>query len=333
MPVNKNQSLRLHVILELLRKNTYPNYSRFMAEMKRRDPAGEYNLSDKTFLRDIDVLRTVYNAPVEYEATEHGFFLSDREWFSKDLLVEPFKMKNAVLGQMAAQSLMPEPLRSEINEAVQALLTRNETGFSDLAELDMMQVINPVQLPLSPKIFCTVFKAWEHRHQLRLSYSTAKGKESDKIFEPHVIAWQAGVWYLKGRLVGTPKYSYGKPYNTILALHRISAAEMTDKSFASDRQLLNGINDGKLFNFPRMPEVRLLVQPDFAKPVRERYANKPECLEAQKDGSLRLTLHDVAEHEAVDLIFWARGQVKVISPDSLRQTIIDIAETVLRLQS
>ena len=159
MPANKNQLLRLQVILELLRKNTYPNYSRFMAEMKRRDPAGAYSLSEKTFRRDMDVLRTEFEAPVEYEPTEHGFFLSIPEWFSEDLLVEPFEMKSAVLGQMAAQSFMPEPLRSEINKAVRALLTQNKTGFSPLAELDMMQVINPVQLPLSPDIFCTVFKA------------------------------------------------------------------------------------------------------------------------------------------------------------------------------
>ncbi len=333
MPANKNQLLRLQVIVELLRKGSFPNYKRFMAEMKRRDPAGAYTLSDKTFQRDMLVLRTEFGAPVEYDEAEHGFFLQDLDWLSEQLMVEPFEMKSAVLGQMAAQSLMPEPLRSEINRAVQALLTRNKTGFGDSVDLDMMQVINPVQLPLSPDVFCKVFKAWEKRHRLRLSYSAAKGKESDKIFEPHVIAWQAGVWYLKGRLLGTPKYRYSKPFDTILALHRISAAEMTDESFASDKHLLDGINDGKLFNFPRLPEVRLHIQPDFAKPFRERYANKPGCLQEKSDGSLLLTLHDVAEHEAVDLIFWARGQVKVLSPDSLRQTIVGIAETVLRLQS
>jgi predicted DNA-binding transcriptional regulator YafY len=332
MPANKNQLLRLHVIIEMMRKNSFPNYNRFMAEMRRRDSAGVYKLSEKTFRRDVATLRNEFDAPIEYEPSEHGFFLVDLEWYSEKLMVEPFELKGAVLGQMAAQSIMPDPLRSEINKAVQALLSRNKTGFSDLADLSMMQIINPVKLPLSAETFCTVFNAWERRRCLRLNYCNAQDQESDKIVEPQVLAWQAGVWYIKGWLVGTPKYRYKKPYESILALHRIRAAEMTEESFASDKQLLSGISDGKFFNFPALGEVCLQIQAEVAKPFRERYGNTPGCIQEEADGSLLLTLPGLAEYEAIEMIFRARGQVKVLSPDSLRQSAMDIAHSFLRLQ-
>lgn len=332
MPANKNKLLRMGVIIEMMRKNAMPNYQRFMEEMKRRDPAGAYQLSEKTFLRDIQDLKKEFGAPVDYDASERGFFLIDLEWFCEALMVEPFEMKSAVLGQKVAESLMPEPLRTSINQAVRSLLARNSAGFDEKAELDMMQIINPVQLPLSSEVFCIVFKAWEKRQKLQLSYCSAKGTQRDMVFEPHVLAWQSGVWYLKGLLCGTAKYSYRKPYDTILALHRILEAEQICASFQGNRRLLESVKKGKLFEFSRYPEVRLHFLPKVALQVRERFANEPACMQQETDGSIMVTLKDLAEYEAVDLILWARGEVRVLTPEALRKAILQIGETLIRNQ-
>ncbi len=332
MPANKNKLLRLGVIIEMMRKQSVPNYHRFMEEMKRRDPAGVYRLSEKTFLRDIQDLKTEFGAPVDYDASARGFFLTDIEWLCEQLMVEPFEMRSVVLGQKAAESLMPEPLRTSINQAVRSLLSRNCAGFGEMAELDMMQIINPVQLPLSSEVFCTVFKAWEWRQKLQLSYCSAKGTQRDMVFEPHVLAWQSGVWYLKGLLCGTSKYSYRKPYDTILAVHRILQAGQISGSFEGNQRLLESVKKGKLFEFSRYPEVRLNFLPKVALKVRERFANEPACMQQEKDGSILVTLKDLAEFEAVDLVLWARGEVRVLTPEALRKEILQIGEAMIRNQ-
>jgi len=332
MPANKNKLLRMTVIVEMLRKNEYPNYNRFIDEMKRRDAGGVYELSAKTFGRDITDLRTEFGAPIEYEPSYRGYYLSDREWCNEKLMVEPFEMKSAVLGQKFAESLMPEPLRSDINKAVCSLLARNSSGFSEQAELNMMQIINPVQLPLSAEIFRIVFRAWEKRQKLQLTYSSAKGLQSDKVFEPHILAWQSGIWYLKGLLLGTPKFSYKTPYKTILAVHRISHAEMISSSFEGDQKILATVKAGKLFEFPRLPEVRLRFQPEVALQVRERFSCPPGCLQEETDGALLVVLKDFTEYEAIDVVLWAHGEVKVLEPESLRQKILHLAETMQRNQ-
>lgn len=332
MPANKNKLLRLMVIVEMLRKNEFPNYNRFMAEMKRRDAGGVYKLSAKTFGRDIVDLQTEFGAPVDYEPSLRGYYLSDPEWCNEKLMVEPFEMKGAVLGQKFAESLMPEPLRSEINQAVRSLLAHNSSGFSEQAELNMMQIINPMQLPLSPEIFRTVFLAWEKRQKLQLTYNSAKEQQREMVFEPHILAWQAGIWYLKGLLLGTPKFSYKKPYNTILAVHRISCAEMICSSFAGDQKILATVKEGKLFEFPRLPEVRLRFLAKVALQVRERFSCRPGCLQEEADGASLVTLMDLTKYEAIDLVLWAYGEVKVLQPESLRQEILRLAETLRRNQ-
>lgn len=332
MPANKNKLLRMGVIIEMMRKNAFPNFTRFVDEMKRRDPAGTYKLCERTFRRDIGDLKTDYSAPIDYDDRERGFFLTDIEWYSEKLMVEPFEMQGVLLGQKVAEALMPEPLRSSIDQAARSLLARNSAGFGERAELDMMQIINPMQLSLSPELFCTVFNAWERRQKLQLTYCSAKGSPKEMVFEPHVLAWQWGVWYLKGMLSGTPKYAYRKPYSTILAVHRIRQAEKLCSSFDGDRRLLDTVKKGKLFEFSRYPEVRLHFPPKVALQVRERFSSQPSCIQESPDGSLVVTVQDLAEYEAVDLVLWARGEVKVLAPEPLRQEILRLAETMRQNQ-
>ena len=45
-----------------------------------------------------------------------------------------------------------------------------------------------------------------------------------------------------------------------------------------------------------------------------------------------VTLKDLAEYEAVDLILWVRGEVRVLAPEALRNEVIRIGEALLRNQ-
>lgn len=328
MPANKNKLLRMQVIIQLMRQKKYPNYTRFMAQMRHQDVAGAYTLSDKTFRRDVEDLITEFRAPVEYDGSAKGYYLKDIEWYNEALMVEPFEMRSTLLGQKTAEALMPEPLRSEIGKAVRSLLARNETGLADGADLDTMQIINPVNLPLSADVFCAVYTAWEKRQRLQVSYHSATGRQSELVIEPHVLAWHAGIWYLKGINLGAPDQTDRKPLLTTLALHRIGAATIIPLCFATDPEILDAVKAKKLFNFPRWPAVRLQIMPAAVRQIRERFASQPDCIETQPDGTVLLTLTDLAEYEAVELILWTRGEIKVIAPEPLRATILRIAKAL-----
>lgn len=328
MPANKNQIRRIQTILKMMRQCRYPNFTSFMKEMKNQDPAGVYELSSKTFSRDIADLREEYGAPVHYDTSRKGFYLSNTEWYNEDLMVEPFEMKAALLGERVADGIFPEPIRGEIGKAISALLMKNETGMAEGVELDSFQVLCPENLPkIPPEIFLAAYNAWEQRKYLKLTYRSAKNHVSEKLFEPHIFAWNGGCWYLKGRLQKDDEVRYDPPKLQVLALHRIEKAETLEGQFWPEPSILKGVKESGLFDFDKIPEVILEILHPFDKAMAAGFADK---ITGRGEDYIRIQLKDIPRYEAMQIILSTWGNVRVISPDTLRERTCKIANKLLR---
>ncbi len=330
MPANKNQIRRIQTILMMMRQKRYPNYKSFMKEMKTLDPAGVYELSSKTFQRDIADLRDEYGAPVCYDASRKGFYLSNPDWYNEELMVEPFEMKAALLSERVASGILPAPLRGEINKAVSALLMKNESGMAEGVELESFQVLPPEHLPqVDPNIFLTCYNAWEQRKYLSLKYSSVKKNCSEKLFEPHVFAWNGGCWYLKGKLLKNDDVSYEEPRIQVLALHRITEAELLDGHFFPAPEILKAVKEKGLFNFETLLDVELEFFPPFDLPMFEKYSNSPGAVKERKKDSVVIHLKNLTEYEAAQLVLNACGNAKIHEPEELKVYVRRIANKIL----
>ena len=327
MPANKNQIRRIQTILKMMRQNRYPNFTSFMKEMKNQDAAGTYELSGKTFSRDIADLRDEYGAPIHYDASRKGFYLSNTEWYNEDLMIEPFEMKSALLGERVASGIFPEPLRGEISKAIGALLMKNESGMAEGVELENFQVLCPDNLPkVRPAIFLASYNAWEQRKYLKLVYRSAKNHVSEKLFEPHIFAWNGGCWYLKGKLRKDDGKTYEPPKVQVLALHRIEQAEILEGQFWPEPSILKGVKESGLFDFDRIPEVVLEILRPFDQSFSAGFADK---ITARGNGFIRVVLKDIPKYEAVQIVFSAWGNVRVLSPEELKIKVCRIADKLL----
>ena len=330
MPANKNQIRRIQTILKMMRQNRYPNYTSFIKEMKNQDIAGAYKLSSKTFQRDIADLRDEYGAPVRYDASRKGFYLSNIDWYNEDLMVEPFEMKAALLSERVASGILPEPLRSEMNKAVSALLMKNENGMAEQAELECFQILCPEHLPqVNPDIFLTCYNAWEQRKYLLLRYRSVKGHSSEKLFEPHVFAWNGGSWYLKGKLLRNDEERFEEPPIQVLALHRIEEAEMREGTFFPAPEILKNIKEEGLFDFQKLPDVEVEFFKPFAQAMLEKYENTPGAVKEIKPESVIIHLHNLTEYEAAQLVLTTCGNAKVHHPPELKLYMRRIANKIL----
>lgn len=328
MPANKNQIRRIQTILKMMRQNRYPNFTSFMKEMKSQDAAGAYELSSKTFSRDIADLRDEYGAPIHYDASRKGFYLSNTEWYNEDLMVEPFEMKAALLGERVADGIFPEPLRGEISKAICALLMKNESGMAEGVELENFQVLCPENLPkVQPNIFLAAYNAWEQRKYLKLVYRSAKNHVSEKLFEPHIFAWNGGCWYLKGRLHRDNDHHYDPPKIQVLALHRIEKAEMLESQFWPEPSILKNVKESGLFDFEKIPEVILEVLRPFDQSFSAGFADK---IIKRGDSYIRIVLKDIPKYEALQIIFSTWGNIRVLSPESLKEKACKIADKLLK---
>ena len=326
MPANKNQIRRMQTILKMMRQGRYPNSTSFIKEMRDQDAAGAFRLSSKTFRRDIRALRDEYGAPIHYDDSRKGFYLADTEWFDEKMLVEPFEMKAAILGEKVAKELFPEPMRGEIGKAVSSLLMRNESGMAESIDMESFQVLCPEGLPkIDPAVFLTAFNAWEQRRKLKLVYRSSKDHVSEKLFEPHVFAWNGGCWYLKGKVLREDGVKCASPKIRVLALHRIEKAEMLDSDFWPEPAIAEAVKRSGLFDFAKYPEVDVEFFAPFAKVMEERY---PDKVVARDKSSVRLKLKVANEYEALQLVLGVCGNAKVYAPERLRVRLRRIAERI-----
>ena len=327
MPANKNKIRRMQTLIKMMRQNRYPNFTSFMKEMRDQDAAGAYNLSSKTFSRDIADLREEYNAPIHYDSCRKGFYLTDTEWFDEDMMIEPFEMRAAILGEKVAKELFPEPMRGEIEKAVSSLLMRNESGMAEGVDIESFQVLCPEGLPkIDPDVFLAAYDAWEQRKKLKLVYRSSKNHVSEKLFEPHVFAWNGGCWYLKGKVLREDGVKCEGMKIRVLALHRVEKAEIIDSEFYPEPAILEGIKADGLFDFEKYPEVDIEFFAPFAKVIAERY---PNAVTESSEKSVRVKLSGLVEYEVLQLIFGARGNVRVHSPHELKVYLRRIADRIL----
>ena len=320
----------MQTILKMLRQNSYPNYTSFIKEMRSQEYSGKYELSSKTFQRDIADLRDEYGAPVYYDNSRKGYYLSNIDWYNEDLMVEPFEMKAALLGERVASGILPAPLRNEMNKAVNALLMKNENGMAENAELECFQVLFPEHLPkVDPDIFLTCYNAWEQRKYLKLQYRSSLGNETEKIFEPHVFAWNGGSWYLKGKVLRNNGENLEEPQVQVLALHRIGVAQMLEGKFISSPDILKSVQEDGLFDFQKLPDVEVEFFKPFDQFMYEKYADTPGAIVERKAESVIIRLHNLTEYEAAQLVLTACGNAKVREPDELKLYMRRIANKIL----
>ena len=82
MPVSKKQMLRIIRMVDLLKSNRYPNCSSFARLMRKVDVDENINIActPKTVYRDILALKYDFGAPIEFDHSRNGYYLTDQSW-------------------------------------------------------------------------------------------------------------------------------------------------------------------------------------------------------------------------------------------------------------
>ena len=111
MPIAKKQLLRLIRLVAQLKENRYPNCSSFASDMRKADLDENLNVActPKPVFRDIQTLKNDFDAPIAFDKTRNGYYLSKRDWnFSCPQTFEESEMLAAVLGARIAEHIFPK---------------------------------------------------------------------------------------------------------------------------------------------------------------------------------------------------------------------------------
>ena len=325
-----NKMTRLLKLVSMLRKNSYPNHTTLEKELRSLDVTGQFKISQKTIQRDVLYLQAEYNAPIEFDYRNNGYYLKDPEWKFEVPQLSNVEMQAVTLGARLAETVMPEPVAGKIKQAADMLTSSNATGLDANAMLISL-VAQGARIPISPAIFKEVFEAWQTRQGLEVTYVHGMtGKIVRYVIEPHVLSFYDGLWYVKAIVVSQNGGILPERTIRTLAVNRFRTAVIYPAPFAPDMRLIREVNEGTLFNFPTLEKVVLRFSGKAIPYARENY--DASQVEEQSDGSLLVAVRNAIDFKIVNLVLNEGGDVTVVSPKELAEKVIAQAKTVIVAQ-
>jgi predicted DNA-binding transcriptional regulator YafY len=312
----QEQALRLMKFVAEMRKNNYPNATSFAELLRQADLYENIHLAcnTRTIMRDIDELRTKYKAPIEYDATNRGYYLLNPIWDLNLPIMSDDVLSMSMLSTRLASDFLPEPIKGKANSAMENALAGNSSKFFDDAMIESILCATGIKSAVDPEVFKKIFDAWRMHQVIELTYHKPNEAESPRHFEPHILAFRNGIWYTKG-------YEHGKKDVKVYAIQRISNVSFADDTFVSDKKLIEDTCKNGLFVYPRIGGIRLRCDASIAFYLREHQHVKQFKVEPQTDGSLIITLKPAFEHEVIRWILGEGGKIEVLNPPELRAKV------------
>lgn len=328
MPVNKKQLFRLVRLVAQLKENRYPNSMRFAEEMRNVFWADGLNhgCSDKTIRRDIQTLKTEFNAPIKFDVAKNGFYLTRHDWTFNCPMFEDNEMLAAVLGARVAEYIFPSPMKEQIRGTVDHLLTCNNPVFLKNAKIDSLVIIPSNRAQIDADVFVPLFYAWQNQRICHIVYQDSKGKESERDFEPHSLVFFDGVWYTKG-------FCRVKKEPRTFAVRRIKSVITTGESFIPDSKIIKSATEEEIFDNEVVENVVVNCDEYLASLVQTHPLHPEQEVRPLPGGSCELHIKSIARYRLLTWVMHQCGRAEIVSPRELRKSVLELASAVTKKHS
>lgn len=307
-----------------LKENRYPNCTRFSEEMRRADQSENLNLacSAKTIARDIQLLRHDFNAPIAFDAARNGYYLTHHGWdFVCPQLVEDSEMLAAVLGARVAEHIFPEPMKRQIRDAVDYLLTYNNPDFLDKTQVDSLVVIPSNRTKIDESVFMPIFHAWQNHNVCHIVYSDSKGERTERDFEPHALVFFDGVWYTKG-------FCLTRKEMRTLVLPRMKSVVVTGATFTPNPKIIRTANEENIFDPEKVKDVVVHCDSYLANIIQTRPLHPEQEIVPCKNGECELHVAEMSKYRLITWIMHQCGRATVLHPSSVKKELILFADQI-----
>lgn len=291
--------------------------------------ARELELSDRTIRRNIEFMRDVLGAPIEYDPSKKGFYYSQPHWSLPSIQLTEGELLGLVLTQMALSAYKGTPLEGYLKRIVEKLLARLPEEVSidprDLADAFRI-TLGPVA-PVRPEHWELLARALREKRTVKMSYyAVGKNEVTERNVDPYLLRCYRGDWYLIG-------HDHRSGYIPIFSVSRIKRLELLDRHFERREDFRPDNYLGGIFQTSERSERHKVKIQFFDIPARlisERVWHPTQKLTRKRDGSvvLQMTVSDIHE-VAWWVLSWGRN-ARILAPPALAQLVTDEARAILR---
>jgi len=216
--INKAQFSRLLAFDASIRNREYPNCTRF---------ARQWEVSRKTIQRDVDYLRDILGAPLEYSRERTGFYYAQDTWFLPALHISEGDLLSMLVGVRALEQYKGSPIAASIEKvfAKVAGLLPAEMSIAPELVCGKFTFQGIVPRPIDEAVWIPVVRGLMTRKRLALQYYTfGSGRISERKADPYHIANLHGDWYLLA-------YCHKRFEVRQFALSRVRSAKLLNDGF------------------------------------------------------------------------------------------------------
>ena len=314
---------RLIMLASELKQNKYPNTKSFAQKLRNLDIDENQNISctAKTIQRDLKTLKEEYDAPIEYDSERRGYYLLHHGWTFQCPVFEEQDMVAAILGAHLAGEIFPDPIKTDIRNSTDNMLTENNPEFLDTATIDALIVASGLKVNIDSTIFRTVFEAWQTHKAVDIVYRSAIGVITERTIEPHVLVYQDSSWFIKARCLMRDELR-------TFAVHRIKEVEITKYHFELDDEIIQQVRNGQLFDYHKIKNIQIHCEAKLSPYVVEKSLHSHQKIERHADGSFIVTIPEATEYDIISWVLAQTGLATLIVPKTIKNKIAKIATEI-----
>ena len=308
-----------------LKENRYPNCSRFSEEMRQADLDENLNVActPKTIFRDIQTLKNDFDAPIRFDRVRNGYYLAHHGWnFSCPQIYDDSEMLAAVLGARVAEHIFPAPIKKQIRETVDYLLTYNNPDFLDTTQVDSLVVIPSNRTNIDASMFMPLFRAWQRHEKCHIEYTDSRGQSSTRDFEPHALVFFDGIWYAKG-------YCHTRKEMRTLVLARMKRVVPTGKHFDPDPEIIKTANEEGIFDPEMVCNIEVECDEYLTNIIHTRPLHPEQKIERLPSRGCRISVAEMSKYRLITWVMHQCGRAKVVSPDNIKTEITGFAKKIM----
>lgn len=310
--ISRIQLHRLARIATLLLKNAYPTVKSLLreyVELELNKGVGKSKYSEKTVLRDMQILKNEFNCPVTYDRSVPGYYLTRRGWnFNCPADLTETAMLTLIIGAKLAEDVFPNPIRENVKEAVDEILKGNTPDFLDTALVKSLIIFAESGAIDVSSVFPAVFESWQMHRSLKIKYDDLKGGVTERIVDPHVLFLYDKEWQIKA-------YCHLKKAPRTFVISRIASAELLGSTFEPDMEIIASVTRDNIVSFKKIADVKIRLTGDARKFAIASRMHSRQIITPSDDGnSWFYTIPEISTEVIVPWILSQGGNAVPLSP-------------------
>ncbi len=307
----------------MAKRLSYERYLWFHQKLKQQkfpkliDLMEKFEISSRQAAREIENMRLFFNAPVEYSATEKGYYYEDEHFEFPAPMISEEEIISLIIAKRMSVTIPDERRKKQLNAFFENL--------SAYFDLDMGKLENRISLKnvrysqVNPLVFDMVLQGVSKSKKLEISYYSVFNRETtERIINPLHLVLYMGNWHIIAfceTKQGIRDFALSR-IRSVVVLEESIPKKYTEINIKEQMDRAHGI-----FFDGEKKQVTLRFNRCISDYILEQIWFQGQEIRKEQDGNLLLTFFVTDFREVTREILSFGGDVEVLEPEPLKEII------------